>query len=365
MLAIWRRSVRALLPQNVAAVGSRVRLMQPDKDHVHHRVLRDTMNQRTAAIMLYAASALLVMVGLGGTLLKGRAPGLFLIAFIVAIFVVVRHLARVELWDTGRLFSSERHAIRQGLLVPLYIVIDIFSLCGVWLYSRWLEGMPLGRAAFLSNLPLFVVPVFIFLVISKTYWRVWSRAQIRDFALLVVVVVAGTATGLGLVWLFKEAEPHILHFAIHFATFSVFPLAGVRLLRDCKQGVLQSLERRVLLERPTTQRFLAYGGGLRFRSYLRELTERSGKNDRVIVGIVDDDIQMKGRVIAGHVVLGGGDELAAIVRDHRISGVIITCLMEPEKRRAVVDKLGGLGVRVTVWSCEEQVLAAPKEREAR
>lgn len=362
LLAIWRRSVRALLPQTVATVGSRLRLMQPDKDHVHHRVLRDTMNQRTAAIILYAASAILVLIGLCGSLLKGRAPGLFLIAFIVAIFVVVRHLARVELWDTGRLFTGERQPIRQGLLVPFYIVIDVLALCGIWMFSRWIEGMPLGRAAFLSNLPLFVVPVFIFLAVSKTYWRVWSRAQIRDFALLVVVIIAGTVTGLGLVWLFKETEPGILHFALHFATFAVFPLAGVRLLRDCMRGVMQGLERRVLLEKPETKRILAYGGGLRFRSYLRELTERSGQNDRVIIGIIDDDLQLKGRVIAGHTVFGGRCEIGDIVREHQIDGVIITCLMNPEKRAAVVAELKALGVWVSVWACDEHPLHDPRQR---
>lgn len=361
MLAIWRRSVRALLPQNVTAVGARVRLMQPDKDHVHHRVLRDTMNQRTAAIILYAVSAVLVLVGLGGALLKGRAPGLFLIAFIAAIYVVVRHLGRVELWDTGRLLTDERRALRQGLLVPVYIVVDVLSLCGVWMFSRWLEDMPLGRTAFLSNLPLFVVPVFLFLVIAKTYLRVWGRAQIRDFALLVAVIIAGTVTGLGMAWLFKETEPHIVRFALHFAAFSVFPLAGIRLLRDCVQGAMLILERRILLEKAATKRYLAYGGGLRFRSYMRELVERSGMNDRVMIGIIDDDLNLKGRIIAGHTVFGGFPEMGAIVSEHRIGGVIITCLMAPEKQAQVVEALKPLGVLVSVWACDEKVLFDPKQ----
>ncbi len=363
MLAIWRRSVRALLPQNLVQVGKRVHLMQPDKDHLHHRILSATLNQRTAAIILYALSALLVLVGLGGALLHGRAPGLFLIAFIVAIYVVVRHLGRVELWDTGRLFTGERTAIRQGLLMPAYVVFDVLALCGVWMFSRWLEDMPLGRSAFLSNLPLFVVPVFIFLVISRTYWRVWSRAQIRDFALLVAVLVAGTATGLGLVWLFKETEPGSALFALHFATFSVFPLAGIRLLRDSAQGAMQALERRMLLEKPTTRRFLAYGGGLRFRSYLRELAAQSGRNDRVIIGVIDDDLQFKGRVIAGHTVFGDRADLCAVVDEHRIDGVIITCLLSSEKQAEVVASLKAKGVLVSVWACEEQLLFDPRQKE--
>jgi len=357
MLAIWRRSVRALLPQGVADVGSRMRLMQPDKDHVHHRILRDTMSQRTAAITLYSISAVLVLLGLGGTLLKARAPGLFLIAFIVAIYVVVRHLERVELWDTGRLVSGGRQAIRQGLLVPIYIVVDVFSLCAAWFFARWLSDMPIFRSAVLSNLPIFIVPVFVFLVISKTYWRVWSRAQVRDFASLVMGIFAGTVTGLGLVLLAKEEEPHVIRFAINFAMLAVFPIAGVRLVRDSIRGVMQILERRILLEKPETLRILAYGGGLRFRSYARELTERSGLNDRVIIGIVDDDLHLKGRIIAGHTVFGGFSEISDLIAAHRIDGVIITCLMPPEKQALVVRTLENVGVLVSIWACDEKSLS--------
>jgi UDP-N-acetylmuramyl pentapeptide phosphotransferase/UDP-N-acetylglucosamine-1-phosphate transferase len=359
MLAIWRRSVRALLPQSVAAVGLRSHLMQPDKDHVHHRILRDTMNQRTAAIILYSISAALVMVGLGGALLKGRAPGLFLIAFIVAIYVVVRHLERVELWDTGRLLSEGRRTIRQGLLIPLYIVTDVLILCVVWVAARWLADMPITRAAILSNLPIFIVPVFVILVVSKTYLRVWSRAQVRDFAVLVVDIIAGTLVGVGLVLLFEETESHMLRFAVLFGALSVFPIAGIRLWRDCVRGAMQILERRVLLEKPETMRVLAYGGGLRFRSYLRELSERSGMNDRVIVGIIDDELHLKGRNIAGYTVFGGFQEISEWVDVHRINGVIITCMLTSERQAQVVDRMKDLGLRVSVWACEERILAAP------
>jgi hypothetical protein len=360
MLAIWRRSVRALLPQSVTEVGSRVRLMQPDKDHVHHRILRDTLSQRTAAIILYAISTVLVLIGLGGTLLKGRAPGLFLIAFIVAIYVVVRHLERVELWDTGRLLSEKRRSARQGLLTPLYIVADIVILCAVWVIARWLADIPITRVAFLSNLPMFIVPVFVVLVVTKTYLRIWSRAQVRDFAVLVVDIIAGSLTGLGLVWLFDEAEPHMFRFAVLFGALAVFPIAGIRLWHDCVGGVMQILKRRVLLEKPGTNRVLAYGSGVRFRGYLREMVVRSVLKDGVIIGIIDDDLHLKGRNVAGYTVLGGFQDVGEWVVKHRISAMIITCQLPPERQMQVVDTMKKLGVRVSVWACEEVLLADPR-----
>jgi UDP-N-acetylmuramyl pentapeptide phosphotransferase/UDP-N-acetylglucosamine-1-phosphate transferase len=356
MLAIWRRTVRALLPQTVMDAGVRARVMQPDKDHIHHRLLRDTMNQRTAAIMLYGVSAVLVLIGLAGTLLRNRAPGLFLIAFIIAVVVVVRHLERVELWDTGRLLSRERHTIRQGLLVPLYLATDVFALCGAWVIARVLAEMPIGRGAFLANLPLFVVPVFVFMVIAKTYWRVWSRAQIRDFAGLVLAVLAGALLGLALAWLFNEVEPNLIRFTILFASLAVIPVVGMRLLRDSFHGVMQIVERRVLLEKPGTARALAYGGGVRFRSLLRMMSEHPGKNERVILGVIDDDIHLKGRIIAGHVVLGSGEDLEELAREWKIDSLIITSLLAPDKQAKIVKRATALGLRVSVWVCEERSL---------
>jgi hypothetical protein len=203
--------------------------------------------------------------------LRNRAPGLFLIAFIVAIIVVVRHLERVELWDTGRLLSRQRPTMKRGLIMPVFIVVDAFSLCAVWCVSRWMLQLPLNRVALLSDLPMYVVPVFVFLVLARTYWRVWSRAQMRDFALLSVTIFAGVAVAMGLIALLDEQAESSIRFAVLFATFSVFPLFGVRLWQDSLQGIVQVLERKVLTDKPGTVRVFAYGGGVRFRSYMREM----------------------------------------------------------------------------------------------
>ncbi|HOR98294.1 MAG TPA: hypothetical protein PLH01_04665 [Kiritimatiellia bacterium] len=360
LLAIWRRSVRACLPSGLVEVGKRVRVMQPDQDHVHHRLLRQTMNQKTAAIILYVISGVLVLIGLVGTMLKGRAPGLFLIAFVVAVYIVVRHLERVELWDTGRLLSGRHGMMRQGLLIPLYIVWDVFALCGTWMVVRWESGLSLNRAAVLSELPVFIVPVFMALVATKTYARVWGRAQIRDFVVLGLSVLAGTAIGAGLIWLLNDYGCGMIRFAVRFGTLAIFPIAGVRAWRECVRGVMQMLERRVLLENPSALRFLAYGGGLRFRAYLRELMERPGNHDRVIIGILDDEVNLKGRIIAGYPVLGDFETVRSYAADNSIKGVIITCLLPEAKLRWVTAELEAMGLVVSVWACGERVLANPK-----
>jgi UDP-N-acetylmuramyl pentapeptide phosphotransferase/UDP-N-acetylglucosamine-1-phosphate transferase len=365
MLAIWRRTVRAMLPQGiVASSGARFRVMQPDKDHLHHRILRETMNQRTAAMILYGVSAALVAVGLAGTLLRNRAPGLFMIAFVVAIIVVVRHLARVELWDTGRLLASEHPLQRRGLLVPAYVVLDVCTLCAIWVFVRWVLDLPLGRLAVISCLPLYVAPTFVFLVLTKVYWRVWSRAQVRDYALLGFAVFAGASVGAGLVWLLGEVEQDFGRFTLLFAAFSVFPIVGFRIWRDSVSGIMQVLERRMLLDKADTTRVFVYGGGVRFRSYMREMAVKSGHNDHAILGIIDDDIHLKGRIIAGYTVLGGIQDLRDLVLKWRVDGLVITCVLSPEKRSEVLRLCESMGVLVSLFECVERPLEARKNSEA-
>lgn len=354
LLAIWRRTVRALLPDVVAKAGSRMLVMQPDKDHVHHRILRDTLNQRTASAMLYGISLALVGVGLVGSLLKGRAPGLFLIAFIVAIFVVVRHLERVELWDTGRLLSSERKPIRQSLMMPLMITLDALVLCGVWIMTRWLLGLSLARVYYLENMPLYVVPSFIALVVAKTYWRVWARALMRDVGTLVVAVLTGAGMGLSLCVLLDVAYPYLVRFTLLYGALGVIPLVALRLWRDTLSGMMHALERRMLLERSGSKRVVAYGGGRRFRSYLREIGSNLGSNNRVIVGVIDDEINLKGRIVAGYRVLGSVLELGRIVSQQRADALIITCGLSESAKAHVVQMAGELGLELSEWACEER-----------
>ena len=109
-LAILRRTLRAVLTREEhGADEGNTRVMQADTDHLHHRILRQLVSQRKAAGALYALAAFLVAVGFGGLALRDRAAGLFILAFIVGVYIVVRDMRRIELWDAGRLLNTMAH----------------------------------------------------------------------------------------------------------------------------------------------------------------------------------------------------------------------------------------------------------------
>ena len=360
-LAIWRRVVRHFLPEGVVAKlqGREEGVMQPDKDHIHHRLLREAMNnQRRVAMILYGLTAVFVLLGLSSILLRGRGVGLFFIAFVTATFVVVRNFECIELFDTGKLFTANTFRRRRYLALPLAILFDAIILCGVFLVC-WFSTRAdpvVTRPVLLEWMPLFVVPAFVCLAVGKIYRRVWARAQLRDYIVLGFCLVMGACISIGMIWMLSELHHKLLRFSALFAAISLLGLSIIRARRECLAAVVQVFGRNVQRFDKAAERTLIYGGGLRLRGYLRELFRIPGAAHRLIIGLIDDDPLLKGRMIAGYPVLGTGVELEQIIEEHRICEVVLTCVMDPEYQAQVVERLHKTGVRVILWSCQETEL---------
>jgi UDP-N-acetylmuramyl pentapeptide phosphotransferase/UDP-N-acetylglucosamine-1-phosphate transferase len=358
MIAIWRRSMRAALPGTAALGSHRLRLMQADKEHLHHRVLAKTMSQRRAAVVLYVANILLVAVGLAAMLLGRRAPGVYLAAFVVAAFVIVRHLTQTELWDTGRvLLSRSRTTLSSRLVVPAYMCVDILLLSLAWYVSRLLADLPITRHEVKFHLPVFVAPVFVMLALARVYIRVWSRALLREYALIGVTVVAGVLLAAAIVILSDMAEEGWMRAAFLYLVIAQTLTVGVRLVGETLRESLSVVERLRLLDRPDAVRVLACGGGERFRLFLRERRTQTGRNTRVVVGVLDDDPNLRGRLVLGHPVLGALEELPAIVRERRIQEVIITARLPDDRRNELQALALAAGVPLLEWEYAERRLA--------
>ena len=358
MLAIWRRSVRALLNR-----GSGIHeggLMEPDKDHVHHRLLRQVLNQRKVAISLYLFSMLLVSVGLVGLLLKNRAPGFFMVAFMVGSLIVVRHLIRVELWDTGRLLTLSRPALRNSIAIPFFIVFDIGVMFLAWCFASYLLNQPITRFAAVRELPYQIVPLFIVLVIGRIYKRVWARAQIRDFVFLAIVLGIGFILGNGIRMVVNDSRFESTRMLLQF-NFVLAAMIGVRVASDIMYGVCAMIESVTLGSQENTVRVLAYGAGLNFRGYMRQLMAHVGHNTCVVVGLIDDDKALHNCIVSGYIVYGGLMDLPDIVAKQRISRVVITCPIKEDNRVKLLALAQRLKIEVTQWQmCEVSLLKKGK-----
>ena len=359
LLAIWRRTVRALLQKTVVGqqLEKRIRVMQPDKEHVHHRILQNTLNQRSAALMLYAISGTLVGVAWLGVMLKKQGPGVFLLAFIVAVMVIVRHLARVELWDTGKLLSHQHVAIRKGLITPLFVIFDLMALSFASVFAYWIIYLQVSREVVLTRLPLFVVSVFVMLVFAKTYRRVWSRTHFSDISYLLGAVFLGALFGSAFLWLLYGRE-HIIRFVIVFMALASIPIVGIRLAGETLRGAMTLMKRRALLNKEKTERILVYGAGLRFRNYLRIREAKIASEESVIVGIIDDHLEFADRVIYSYDVLGTIHDLPVICKEQKINRIVLTCNLPHERQNTLLRIAKACNVKVSAWSYSEQELMA-------
>ena len=359
LLAIWRRTVRALLQKTIVGqqIEKRIRVMQPDKEHVHHRLLQSTPNQRTAAWMLYGISGALVGVAWLGVILEKQGPGVFFLAFIVAVMVIVRHLTRVELWDTGKLLSNQHITIRKGLIMPLFVIFDLVALSVTSVLAYWIIYLQVPREVVLTKLPLFVVSVFVMLVFAKTYRRVWSRTHFADFSYLMGAVFMGALLGSAFLWLLYGSE-HIFRFVIVFVALATIPILGIRLVGETLRGAMTLMRQRAMLYNEKTERILVYGAGMRFRNYLRIREAKSASEESVIVGVIEDHLEFSDRVIYGYDVLGNISDLSSICKEKKIKRIVLACSLSSEKLDMVLRMAQGNNVKVSIWSYSEQDLTA-------
>ena len=361
-LAILRRMVRGLLARRKSAKGDGG-VMTADSDHLHHRILRRVVSQRKAAWAMYFMAIFFVAVGLGGVMLSNRAAGLFILAFVVAVVVVVRDMVRVELWDAGSLASNiaretDYHQVRRRhlLYVPLLVTSDLIALAVTWVLASLLVRLPITLDSIRHSLPLLMVPTFIGIVAAKGYRTVWGRAQVSNYVRLIAAIFVGTAVGVALTVFLGFPRDRFISLAFLFAAMSSLALAAVRMLRELVRDAFYAVDRVRIASSPDVSRILVYGGGIRFRAFRRELVRASGSSRRIIMGIVDDDFLIKNQFIGGTRIFGRASDAAAIIKELQIDTVVIACKLSPEKlaRRAAFFK--SLGVKVTLWSCEETPL---------
>ncbi len=362
ILAIWRRSIKRLIPRSMANALTADGIMQPDRNHIHHRVLKLFMNnQRKAAFALYAMAMLLVLLGIAGITMSGKAPGLYFIAFVVITIVVVKNMECMEIIDTCKLLSGEHIAKNRKLLVPVQIAVDIIlmstAVVAAWFISTDLL-MPLRN--FVKLILIYTAPTLIIFAGTRIYRRVWTRAQLIDYIVLSSAIVFGTLCSIGIVWLERGISNGLIRFSITYTGLSLLCLISHRLYKKCLLSIANLLIEQTSPKNVECERVLLYGVGLRMRSYLAEIFEANPRftsaKKCIIVGLIDDNSLLKGQLIAGLDILGTGKELPNIVTAKKIDKVVITCDMPKERINETASLLSGTKAKLALWACEERII---------
>ncbi len=364
MLAIWRRSVRRLWTSDEGKAGGRKQqgIMQPDLDHLHHRLLKSGLSTRRVAVVLCVGNAGLVIFGLMVTTFESHAAGIFLIAFLAGAYILLRHLAIIELRDTGA-------ALMRGLRRPTPITFkalaypawDMLAMASAVAVAKSLsdEYTPNFWYEWFVSLPVWLTPTFSLLAVSRTYITIWSRARMRDVIILFLTLISGLMLSLGLALLIY---PNDQIQKVLLVTLSIFAIGhpAIISLRVFYRVIeeLVSWSRSKDAAKFDGRRILVYGTGARCLLWLRDLSFSKSEQDtgRTIVGLVDDDTSLHARWVYGFPVLGGREDLPGLIARHHITGIVVTADLKSESRAALFELARQQEIELSEWTSSARVL---------
>ena len=363
LLAIWRRTVRSWMNDGQTP-GVKRGIMQPDVEHLHHRLSKSGLSTQRVATFLYIINGGLVTVGMLIMLFQSHAAGIFLIALLAGVYVLMRQLAVIELRETGRalLMGLKRptHTTFKALAYPVW---DMTWLAGSLAFIMWfIEGQRVDfwRTWFM-DLPVWVTPTFSLLALSRTYVTHWQRARLRDVLMVLFWLQTGIIFSLGVALVIDPTSMSKWFLrAVLVAGISHPVIITSRLIYRCIEELVLWLRRHsdAILD---SERVLLYGAGTRGQLFLKDRALKISKHpdSRQIIGFIDDEKSLHFQWVYGFVVLGGLKELPRLIERRKINRIIIVSELQPDSRTAIREIAAQNSVRLSEWQPEEREIILP------
>jgi len=363
LLAIWRRSVRSWMHDG-NGTGVKHGIMQPDVEHLHHRLTQSGLSTQRVATSLYIINGALVTVGLLIMLFQSHAAGIFLIALLAGVYVLMRQLAVIELRETGRaLLMGLRRPTHSTFKALAYPVWDMTWLAGSLALIMWVieeQRVDFWHTWFV-DLPVWVTPTFSLLALSRTYVTHWQRARLRDVLMVLFWLQTGILFSLGLALVIDplDASKWVLR-AVLVAGISHPVIITSRLVYRCIEELVFWLKRHGEVA-GESERVLLYGAGIRAQLFLKDRAMKTSRHPdgRQILGFIDDEKALHFQWVYGFLVLGGLKELPQLIERRKVNRVVIVSELLPESRVAIQEIAARSGINLSEWQPEEHEIIVP------
>ena len=363
VLAIWRRFSRNLIDRNqkngIASIS------EGDNEHLHHRIWRkDHYNQKRTTLKLYALSAAFAVIAILNIMKKDILVGISYALMLVLVYTVVRRIAHIELWNTGKAILRGLNMPRKSMLIgAMQPFFDIAGIVAIYLLCLFLFMDSVYNKS--SSLPWYictiymVVPIALVLNLGGCYRRNWlhgsapdyiyfARCLLVGYVLLILLDLLGGNTGTD--WRNYAAE-RLLFFAL-----TAMGLLGERLfLRYLKHYLINEF----YIEKTydiTLQRIVLCGAGSGCRYFIDNQGGALEDHPGRIIGIIEDDPMFHGQYIFGLEVLGSSTELEKIHKKTGFDKITITKELNSRAKELIIDFCKGKKISLTVWKGEEAVL---------
>jgi UDP-GlcNAc:undecaprenyl-phosphate/decaprenyl-phosphate GlcNAc-1-phosphate transferase len=289
------------------------------RDHTSHRLVSMGLSQRQVALLMYAFA-----IGGGGLalLLRGAPPqlglpigGVLLVGFLIG----AAHLGRLHRYDA----SSAKQGAVSVLVSDLFhkrraveVLLDIMLFAAAYQFAyvlRWDADLPPDQSAILGRtLAIAVVAKSLSFGIFGVYKGDWHRLSMPDVPRLAGATVVGALLTLAALVVMYPTGGYARAIFMIDAMLVVLLTTGARIAFRA----LDSLRAQQGIP------VLVYGAGRAGELAVREMLANPELALRPI-GFVDDDRGKRGRLVQGYPVVGGIDEIPALVRSRGVRTIVV------------------------------------------
>jgi len=361
LLAIWRRFTRNFI--NQGHENGKLSISEGDKEHLHHRMWKkEGHNQRTTTYKIYFLSAAFAVVAILNLMKKDMFVGLSYVLMLILIFTVVRRIAHIELWNTGKAILSGFNLPRKSIIVSVgQPFFDIAIIIIIYLFCRLL----FIDSAYNAYSPLLwyvctifaTAPIVLALNLGGSYKRNWLHGSAPDYIYFIKCLLAGFIL-LILFDLFRGISgwrSFVAERLLFFALVTLVLLGERLFLRYLKYHLINIF----FIEKShgiVLQKTLVCGAGFSCRYFIANQSWILEEHPNRIIGIIEEDPMFQGQYIFGLKVLGRPVDIKKIYSKIRFDKITITKAINDSTRKLIVDFCKTNKIILTEWNGKESVV---------
>lgn len=359
LLAIWRRGARRLARQ---LHGEKIEggIFDADSDHLHHRLLASGGSQRKVALILQGIAIVLAGLAFLPVAFGDRMMGITLVGLLIVSLLGVRHLARVEIEQTGKVIHmaiklpGHRRQVAAVLFLYDFLALALSGSAAVVIETN--RSLAAGGVdEMVRFVVIFVVFGMMSLMAVQVHQRLWVRATMRDvISLQVGLLVAAVATFV----LFSLMYAFLGWSVLRLTLMSyVFACAGVCLPRVALD-LLRELGMDARHRCPKTVKHSPYGPvvvlgagdmGTLFLDHLKSSHHEFYPGMRVL-GFLDQSRALRGRRLRSFRVIGDLSAIPELVEEHGLKGVVMAIHRPKQEMLDELDALADThGLKIYNW----------------
>lgn len=326
IISMLRRFLGSYLDQNSnvnsKSLSDRISgMFNPDRSHIHHQLLSRGLTHRNSVIVLYAVSGFFAVGAFAYT--QVQTVEMFInISFVlgIALLLGIKKLRyhEIAVFNNGLILSFyKKWILNQSAVIVLADLIFIAAAYSLsYSLIQNLNTESVGYLSFANTL------IIILTIQSITYWLSGIYKERMDHFSLgnALHITAGVgysilATGVAFtvmnpipVWVLLQLL--ILNFYL-LITFTL----GFRIVYQISKFLYER-------NKITEENILIYGAGVNGELMLQKIIH-SPDNSIKVLGFLDDNCELKGKIVYGYPILGGHWELEKKELNEKVDSIYL------------------------------------------